>query len=690
MRAILFATILSLTPATIPAAQAAELVASKPDSSCATSSDPYESAARTTDSAIVYPGICVDTAKVRPARNVKIEGDKLSFQNYYFEQQFWKAELDLRNLDLAIYHVKPFPTIKGVDAAHAQLRFRMKPGTSIQLTNQQTGAVAQGNDLIVSFETADLRGQASVNFAVTLVPNYPLVGRVGATDTFLAEKNRPLEQYELDLSAEEISTLLTSALRRSEAIDLRTFYLMLRPNCASEAFDLIDALPRLNKDRGRFLSVVSIDPVAGPSVRGLQERGVLRRRIQDYSEEKQGITKVMAVADRPSQLPPFIPNVRGLPWTAVLVGPEPSSLSESERKAMAAIKVNLLTRIFTMAQSYAATAILAGEMDAETRTRLLLSSLKNSEEEIRAELREAEKTAPAAGRTLGVYFVPMQSETPTTSLESLGLPAALPFAVQERSTRGEGGTQGDIFYHVGANALTAADQAVHERASPAFFMGAAVVANILPGASKVSTQFLLGLNPGSHPVKSYNDQARIENLVIPESVASSSRLNRAVLIVSHRQAANAPLEPKVQIEFGPFGGLKGTLPRDLFGTFQVLNPTADGFHALCEMRSHAVPRFEGTFGNSPTGNSTLNGILRGRPLAFPILNATFDLSRLAVAELDVAVSSWPVDCAHKGDVDAQFMEQANLALDGLKKKAAGMNGAELSRAIQDLLGPSAR
>ena len=676
---VLFFTLISLSPAL-----AAEPAATKPDRTCSAGTDPLEEGARVSEGSLLFKGMCVETARVRPARNVKVEGNKLTFNNYYYDKQFWKAELDLTKVEAALFHVKPFTTIKGVLAAHTQLRFRMRADAPIQLTSQKNGNVASTTDLLVTFETADLRNH-EVNFAVTFVPNYPIVGRVGHSDTFLEEKNRPLEQYELKLTTAENGLLLRKSLERSEALGLGTFYVMLRPNCASEAIDLIDALPG-KKSAPHFLAVISTDPVAGPALQALADRGVLGRRVQDYEDEKRGITKVIPITKRAGATLPFIPSVSGLPWTAVLVGPDLATLTDREKKELAAVKRALLTRVFQMAQSYASATMVNGVMNSDTRTRLLLSALQASQNEITGLLKGLESSVPSHGRTLGVYLVPMKSARTTTSLESLGLPAALPFAIQEVNAKDASGTKGDVFYEVGSNALAASDQGVKDKAAAAFLMGTAVVANILPGETKISTQFLLGLNPAEHAVKSYNEKARIETLVVPASAASASRLNRAVMIVTHRQSTRAPLERQAEVEFGPFGGLAGTMQRDQFGGFQVMNPLLGGFTEMCEMRAQAVPRFVGTFGAAATGKGAIDALLKGRPLAFHLLGLRFDLGRLAVADVNLGVTSWPVNCAKQEEADAQFTEQANVALEDLKKKLSSAKGEDFEKIVKKLLG----
>lgn len=671
--------------ALLPALALAENPASRPDPSCAITADTHESAARISERSLALANECVDTGRVRPVVGVARSGSRLAFFNYYYRKAFWRAELDLRDVATALFHVKRFPTIEGIDAAHTQLRFRMKPGKFLHLRGQEGKETAEVNEILVSFETAAARGRP-VSFAFGAVPNFPLVGRVGHTEAFMAEHLLTLEQYELALDDSEVPELLTIALARSQAIGLDTFYLMLRPNCTTEALDILDQLPRMKNRFPRFLSVISTDPVAGPSLRAIRERGLLRRRVQDYAEEQKGIeTELPLPADR-VRLPPFVPSVPNAPWTAVVVAPDPATLSRAEQDQLATLKRELLLRLFGALQSYGASSLQRLDAGEISRAQAILSALGSAGQEARQALHNAESSVPAEGRTLSVYLVPMKSDGQgDTSLEALGINAALPFSVKEIRTADAAGTKSDAFYWVGAGARRTAEPDARPTNVPAFFMGLAVVANVVPGASTLSTQLLVGLNGQTHALSAPSPKASIDSLVVPQPTGADG----ATVLISHVQNANEKLETEARAEFGPFGGLAGTLVRNRFGGFQILRPldTSGDKVRDCEARAQSVPRFTGVFGASPTGNSVIDAVLKGRPVAFHLLSLRFDLATLTVKKVDLGVSSWPVQCRDNAEAEEEFRRSANEAVNGAAQKALAFAQANALEAIwKKLLG----
>jgi hypothetical protein len=526
---------------------------------------------------------------------------------------------------------------------------------------------------MVSFETAAARGRP-VHFAFGAVPNFPLVGRAGHTEAFLAEHLLTLEQYELALEPSEVPELLILALARSQAIGLNTFYLMLRPNCTTEALDILDQLPRLKNRFPRFLSVISTDPVAGPSLRALGERGLIRRRVQDYAEEQKGIERELPLPTDRVRLPSFIPRVPDAPWTAVVVAPDPATMSRAEQDQVAALKKELLLRLFGALQSYGASSLQSLGAGDISRAQAILSALGGASKEARVALQAAEGTVPAEGRTLAVYLVPMKSDgRGDTSLESLGINAALPFSVKEIRAANAAGTKSEAFYWIGAGARRTAERDVRPAGVPAFFMGLAVVANIVPGESTLSTQLLVGLNGQTHPFAAPSTKANIDSLVVPDPAGADG----ATVLISHVQGANEKLATEARADFGPFGGLAGTLVRNRFGGFQILRPiNTEGDKVRdCEARVQSVPRFTGTFGASPTGNSVADAVLKGRPVAFHLLSLRFDIAALTVKDVDLGVSSWPVQCRENAEAEAEFRRSANEAVDGIARKALAQASA---------------
>ena len=103
----------------------------------------------------------------------------------------------------------------------------------------------------------------------------------------------------------------------------------------------------------------------------------------------------------------------------------------------------------------------------------------------------------------------------------------------------------------------------------------------------------------------------------------------------------------------------------------------------CESQASASPTLRGTLAGSALGKPLLDKIVQGKKVAFSILGARLDARSLEVTDMDVRVSTWPLDCLATNDVNTQFKNNAN---DMLKKlKAESMNSTLIKKLMSALL-----
>jgi hypothetical protein len=643
----------------------AEGEAVKKDPTCANAKDPFDIGYRITSQSTDQGDLCVNGERFRPLMNLRIESDQVSLQNYFYRDQFWKADFQLNedSLEAVFFHIKRFATVKGVDAAHTQVRYRFKKGFEIELTNQLSGEKAKVGDLVVSFEAAYSK-QKKYNFALGTLPNYPLVARIGETATFLGEAVYPLEQYELNLSAKERVSLLTASLKRSEKLGISSFYNTLRPNCTSEQFDLFDQIERIKGKAQKFLTVLSGDPIATPSIQGLQNRGLLKQRVQNYGDEAKGQLSVLPVPIKETPAPDFLPATPGKVWSLVVVNPKTDQMTMAEKKAFIDLRGKLLTSVMGLLQSYGS-AVMLKDSGESINKNVLFEVIQNVQKDLRPELLNLDNNVSHNGHLLAVYMVPFKFEGKSiyTSLTGYGIEAAMPVPVIDVTLDSENKKSKEIFYWIGEGLRSAGDQGAKNKVQ-AYLQGIALVVNAKRGASSIQTQAMVGLNPQSSEMNQVNSQVKINRFTI---LPSTSRQDRASALVSHEQIVSENSNPQVVIEFGPDGGISGGFGTRGMGGFQVYKSLSLGSDADCQIRARAVPQLTGVFGAKPTG-TLADKILEGRPVTFQVMNAYFDLASQKFSDLDINVSTFPVVCSSNSTVNSEFTKEANKSVDELKKK----------------------
>lgn len=658
LRARHFVTLSTLLTVLSGPVMASQPIIAQPDSACAKSSDSNEAPFRFTAVSQKYAGQCMNTNKFRIIRNLKIENNQASLNNFQHENTFWKAEFSLAadNIEAVYLQILRFPVLGVVEAGHAQLRFKLKSPVRLQ---SQSGVVqvAPVSDVTVSFEATFPEG-VSYNFALGAIDNYGLLARViSPQQKRLDSPQAPGEQYELSLNAQEKSQLLVKSLNRAVQLEAKYPYNTLRPNCVSEAFDLIDSLERLKGKHAPFLTVISNDPVGQPAINAMMQREILKARVQDYADEERGVIRASVAMPQIREVP-YLPRVSDRPWTLVLTLPDLNKLSPSERQAVLRVREMLLAQAPLLLQGAGSAMMLEAGGDT---ARIISGSLGTMQSRVMQILREVNSSLPNTAQPMGIYVVPYSAALSQTRLDHLPVPFALPFGVVNTVVDDSVPRSNEVYYHIAEGARRAGDAGVQKPES-AFFMASAMRLRLQKNNVQVRAQLMLGLNNQTKPFTMSNSQVNFQQSVVN---GAQNRATRPVILATHTQIGVDRTNPQIKIEFGGEGGIAGTLAGDAFGIFQI-NKNLSG---SCELQAASAPTLNGELAATALGKPVLDRILQGKKVAFHILGVNLNAQTQTVTEMDVRVRTWPLNCVSSATVNDQFAQNANDMITKLKTEA---------------------
>jgi Domain of unknown function (DUF4105) len=640
------------------------------DSRCAQSSDPQEAPYRFTSLSGKFSGQCADTNRFRAIQNLKIENGVAVLNNYHHDNDFWQAQFSIEpsNLDAVYFHVVRFPILGIVEAAHTQIRFKLK--NPVQLKSQTDASkTTTTKEVLVSFEAVRPKDQA-YNFALGALENYALVGRVTSAKQRIAESEAPMEQYELDITQDEKALLLKNTLTHAEQIGIKYTYNTLRPNCTTEVFDLLDSLPRLQGKYPQFLTVISNDPVAQPAIDALKARQLLKQRVQNYEEEAKGVSQVLSIPQKKAN--PILPEVAGRPWSLVVTLPNLANLNKSEQLAILKIRSELLRKAPLALQGLGSAMMKEAGGDSSA---IIARSLAIIQAQLTDVLRSVNDSLPNTPQGMGLYLVPYNAPATITPLKGMKIPAALPFSIVDAMVDDSIPKSKESYYWISEGLRSAGDSGSKGKL-PAYFAGSAIRLKLQRDHSAIRSQVAVGLNDFTKPFTMSNSQVNFSESSI---AGSGERATRPLLLISHEQDTTARPNPFVSMEFGTDGGLAGAAREDAFATFQILKSMTGS----CETQASSAPTLRGTLAQSALGKPILDRLVQGKKVSFHILGAKLDLRTLEVAEMDVRVNMWPLNCLATNDVNTQFRQNAN---DMIKKlKAESMNAGFLQKLLSGVL-----
>jgi len=629
----------------------------------------------------------IDTDKFTPASNLQSTDGVLEFDGFRHEGRYHHARLQLRPeaIESAIFQTQPFPIAGGtIVAGHVQMRFTLRPGYEIELTDlQDASKKTKVKDFIVSFESALPEGE-SYGTVDGAFDSTPLVGRVMSGEQKWSEGlNRPFDQYLLNFTDLEKMQLAEILLRRSNSIGLNVFYNTIVRNCTTEIFDALDQLPRLRAlvQAGRinpFLTVLGSDPVVGPSILALLERDPLVRRIQDMKDEYAGKLQDLGVAQRPkSNRQALIPGGE-FPNEPVVLHPSQQGLTPTQIALLDGLQKEIEAKLPDAMNALIISSLLAAA-DLDESSNVLESTLRPLLEPLRKRLREVNQYLPEHPYIIQIIFTPFD-EVATADLRSMGLRARVSVAIDraELSDHKRAEVMGKIqkgLDEIDAHASTDI---------PAYLRSLSLRINLQKDNAFSDMQVLLGLNELTGSVNIQNAQVRLSRIAIQSPAPQRtpwwkrfltpySEINRrASALISHRQSLSGPSgAPVVQIRFGQVASILNA-PRTIEdGRLHVRDVSRNRF--MCwPGRQPTGPFLSGQFGESPIGNSgvarLLNRALRGRNVRMAITDVDLNLAEMKIQSIRVRVGALGLRCLELESVNQQFGGEANAMIAGLVQK----------------------
>lgn len=217
--------------------------------------------------------------------------ETLVFSNFYFEGQFWIAEVDPSQIESIQFLLEHFPAI--VPAAHSMLRFNMKRGHELRLYPQKQEQVTHGVQKVSSFiSSVEATGAAGYKFDLVggLFDEMAIVYRFVSLDDIAKGKmminHHKVEQIQLKISPADRGKVLRFAVAESQKNGLSEFYNTLAKNCTTEPYRALDHAinyPLLN-DIGAFLTQHR-KPLPTLAERALKARGIFEGYGETLNEE---------------------------------------------------------------------------------------------------------------------------------------------------------------------------------------------------------------------------------------------------------------------------------------------------------------------------------------------------------------------------------------------------------------------
>jgi hypothetical protein len=249
--------------------------------------DPYDLGWRIAPDAPQVPNQCLNSAVVRPAKVLKREDGIWQITNFYHQGHYWSAQIHAHDIESVAMMTKRIARdVQLIHVIHLQTRFYFHHG--VQLFDAATG---QSGPLlrsaVVSWEPAFPVGE-QYEYVTTMFRNLPIVGRLISVEEPLAaqvagalsSETEAVQEFPLPIATEVAWTLFEKHLQLSEERQMTLAYILLRRNCATTFFDILDAALAETgwpHPGPRFRTGWSLDPVFGPAMEALRARQLLVR-----------------------------------------------------------------------------------------------------------------------------------------------------------------------------------------------------------------------------------------------------------------------------------------------------------------------------------------------------------------------------------------------------------------------------
>jgi hypothetical protein len=490
--------------------------------------------------------------------------------------------------------------------------------------------------------------------------NYPIVGRLTSAEQRLLESGTsPIEQYRLNLTSNEVRQVALQSILRSDQLGLKYFYNTLKPNCTTEVFDQIDTLPRFTVKPRPFYTVLWIDPITGPSLEALRNRGVLIARTNDLGDEVAGRKTSPQILSK-SLTPSVIRTAPNMPFTSVQLIPKtPDSL-----KVMQLVHKEMSQTLSALGPKLAQAAIVPA-LTGSGAAGAVVKTVMEIQRELQLVLRRMNPNLPEQPVYYSVYFTPWSPGAPQATLVPFGVNGDLPFADSVfRETAPEVTT--NVLRGVYNFQKKFQDREFDRLGTrPVFFMGSLIRFKFQKNKSEVVMQTNVNLIPQNLPFQTHSTQVNLNRITFQQPNVNWLYAQRAgnpdtlkgTAIMTHRQMYNEMLNPEVRFEFGGLAALSDDVNSDEFGLFKAHRENLG-----CKSSSEVVPELRGVTTKtiaSSVSVSFLNSFFNKK--AIEVGNSVFGERQVALGIYSFKVSYPEVMCSVRSRLNKKDQKLCALA-----------------------------
>ena len=232
-----------------------------------------------------HRGVPIDTHRKRPSKIIYEDDHEILVANFRHDNEFHQAHISKQGVQDVYFRINRFPGPAGMTPAHTLFYFRMKPGSEVLLEGVRNipdlSNPTRVSDFVVSADYAAPRG-VMYELLKSMQPEYMSVIDLSSSTDYAARGEDPnfaLQYVKFTVSDDVKNRVLSSAIHMSDKRGLSYVYNLMNLNCTTEAFRILDDSIVYPKPVKRFKqSIFSLkDPVAGPSIKALFERGVIHK-----------------------------------------------------------------------------------------------------------------------------------------------------------------------------------------------------------------------------------------------------------------------------------------------------------------------------------------------------------------------------------------------------------------------------
>ncbi len=252
--------------------------------------DPFDPAYEITYGDFI--GECIDASTVRPPILIAQDDHKIEIANFYHNGRYWIANIPKNAVTTVMFQGVPFSSILFglIKFAHGQFRFKLSRPIELQAQSGDTSVHASLSDFIISSTATHPKGIA---YSVFKGSAFGITTRILSTTARAVEEifqdKSAVHQYQLTMSPENMNNFLLDSITLASEEGYMDRYKLLSDNCATKAFDALDAaIPRpqgVGPMRGHWWEIH--DEIEHPALKALVKRHIPYTRVNDLNDEIQ-------------------------------------------------------------------------------------------------------------------------------------------------------------------------------------------------------------------------------------------------------------------------------------------------------------------------------------------------------------------------------------------------------------------